>query len=344
MPRRPRKRAYWWADMPTEELLDVRLCDLELRIEGSALQRRVDRLYAELQRKKMRFRPYVWLSTDWFTPERTTGFAIPFYLAHPRLTRIERSQMLEAEGSTADWCMRLLRHETGHALDNAYRLHHRKIWRETFGYYSEPYRSDYRPRPSSKNFVQNLGHWYAQSHPAEDYAESFAVWLMPRSSWRRTYEGWPALNKLETLNELLQDLRRAKPKVRTRDRPESLPRVKRTLREHYACKKADYHKPQTWTHDRELSWLFTEPSPAFRRERAATFLHRMCNELRTRVSSLTGHHRYVVDQALHAMITRCKELDLRLMRSRQQTRLGSAVLLTMITLTYANGRKPVFRR
>ena len=344
MPRRSRKHAYWWTELPTEELLDVRLCDLKLRIEGSALQGRIDRLHGELHRKKLRFRPYIWLSTDWFTPERTTGFAVPFYLAHPRLARMEHSQMLEAEGSTADWCMRLLRHETGHAIDNAYRLHHRKVWRETFGYYSEPYRPDYRPQPSSKKFVQNLGNWYAQSHPAEDYAESFAVWLMPRSKWREQYQGWPALQKLETLDSMLHEIQSQRPKISTRDRPESLPRVKLTLREHYELKKADYHKPQSWTHDRELSWLFSEPCTVTRRERAATFLQRMCNELRGRVSSLTGHHRYVVDQALHAMITRCKELDLRVMRSRQQTRLGAAVLLTMITLTYARGRKPLFRR
>ena len=117
---------------------------------------------------------------DWFTPEGSTGFAIPFYLAHPRLLRLEHTQMLEAEGSTHDWCMKLLRHETGHAIDNAYRLHRRKDWRETFGRYSEPYHSDCRPEPQSKDYVQNLGYWYAQSHPAEDYAESFAVWLTPR--------------------------------------------------------------------------------------------------------------------------------------------------------------------
>jgi len=344
VPRRRSNPATWWAKLPTNELLDVRLRDLGLRIEGTALQHRIERLCNELRRKKLRFRPYVWLSTDWFTPDGTTGFAVPFYLAHPRLVRLEHDQMLEAEGSTADWCMKLLRHETGHAIDNAYRLHRRKTWRETFGRYGEPYLADYRPRPDSRDYVQNLGYWYAQSHPAEDYAESFAVWLLPRSRWRKDYHGGPARAKLESLDELMQEVASERPKVSTRDRPDSLPRLKTTLREYYDHKKANYNKLQTWSHDRELCWLFSEPGPAVRRERAAVFLHQSRNELRARVSSLTGHYRYVVDQALSAMIVRCRELDLRLTRSRQQTRLGAAVLLTMITITFSRGRKPQFRR
>jgi hypothetical protein len=342
--RRRGRRAPWWARLTAEELLDVRLCDLGLGIAGTALQARLDLLADELGRAGLRFRPYVWLSTDWFTPDGSTGFAIPFYLAHPRLAALEHSQMLEAEGSTHEWCMKLLRHECGHALDNAYRLHRRRDWRETFGRYGEPYRDDYRVEPGSRDFVQNLGFWYAQSHPAEDYAESFAVWLASGSRWQKTYDGWPALQKLLRLDAMMRTVARQPQPVRTRDRPESLPQLRMTLREHYRRKKASYGPIRPWGHDRQLAWLFTKPAPGTRRELAATFLRGTRTDLVAKVSALTGHYRYVVDQALHAMIARCRERDLRLARSRPESRLGAAVLLTMLTLDLSRGRKPRFRR
>ena len=122
-------------------------------------------------------------------------------MAHPRLMRLERNQMLEVEGGTKTWCMRILRHEAGHAIDTAYRLHRRKSYKSTFGNYSDPYPEYYRPKPRSKKFVMHLEPWYAQSHPAEDFAETFAVWLMPRSRWRKKYEGWTALKKVELVDD-----------------------------------------------------------------------------------------------------------------------------------------------
>jgi hypothetical protein len=240
--------------------------------------------------------------------------------------------------------MKLLRHETAHAMDNAYRLHARADWRRTFGRYSAPYRTAYQVRPTSKHYVQHLGAWYAQSHPAEDYAESFAVWLAPNSRWQKTYEGWPALKKLQQLDKILRDIGDLPPPVRTRDRVESLPRLSMTLRDFYRRKKASYGPQQPWRHDRELRLLFDDPSATARRERAATFLRRERVDLRTKVSALTGQYRYVVDQALDAMTARCKELDLRLSRPRDQARLGAAVLSTMVTLALSRGYKPRFRR
>ncbi|MBM4062779.1 MAG: hypothetical protein FJ265_17040 [Planctomycetes bacterium] len=343
MARRTR-RTPWWAELPAEELLDVRLCDLGLSLPGTALQRRIDRLYGELRRAGLVFRPYVWLSTDWFTPEGSTGFAVPFYLAHRRLVRLEHAMMFEAEGSKHAGCMKLLRHEAAHAFDNAYRLHARGDWRRTFGNYSAPYRAAYRANPQSRDFVQNLGMWYAQSHPAEDYAESFAVWLAPLSRWQKAYAGWPALQKLRALERMVQDVGDLPPAVSSRDRPESLPRLKLTLREHYKKQQASYAMTEPWHHDREIALVFDPPETTASRVRAAAFLRSQRRNLRAKVSSLTGQHRYVVDQALDAMRQRCKELDLRLSRPRGEAQLGAAVLATMVTLGLARRRRPRFRR
>ena len=121
------------------------------------------------------------------------GIAIPFYLAHPRLMRLERRFMHEVEGGNDKWLMRILRHEAGHAIDTAFGLRRRKRGADAFGNASRRYPSRYSPRPGSRHFVLHLGHWYAQSHPTEDFAETFAVWLPPRSRWRSQYAGWPAL-------------------------------------------------------------------------------------------------------------------------------------------------------
>jgi len=169
------------------QLLELRLCDLPVRLERSLVHRRVKRLYGELQHRGLPFRPHVWLSSEWFAPDGVPGIAIPFYLAHPRLEKLEKKQMLEVEGGSELACMRILRHEAGHAIDSAYRLHFRKDWRKVFGSYAQPYPESYRPRPHSRNYVLHLDSWYAQSHPAEDFAETFAVWLTPNSRWRQRY-------------------------------------------------------------------------------------------------------------------------------------------------------------
>src|SRR5690242_17443723 len=192
-----------WADLPDEQLLDLRFSELGLQIEGSWLDARVTMLHDELAARGLTFQPHYWLSAEWFTPDGVPGIAMPFYLAHPRLMRLEKAQMLEVEGGTPEWCLQILRHEAGHAFDNAYEL--RKLRRRVraFGRPSTPYPDFYLPKPYSKSFVLHLDSWYAQSHPDEDFAETFAVWLSPDSDWRVRYAEWPALRKLETMDGLM---------------------------------------------------------------------------------------------------------------------------------------------
>lgn len=229
-----------WYALSDAELLESRLCDLDLHLEESPLAPRLARLHAELARAGLRFRPHTWLSTDWFTPHGVPGFAIPFYLAHPRLTRLERRYGEGAEGVNQRECLQLLRHETGHAIDNAYHLHRRASWREHFGPFSAPYRLRYRARPGDLAFVQHLAGCYAQSHPGEDFAETFAVWLTPRSGWRRRYAGKPALRKLRYVEAIMAEISSRPQPCRTREHTDSLAKLRYTLAEHYRRRHARY--------------------------------------------------------------------------------------------------------
>jgi hypothetical protein len=103
--------------------------------------------------------------------------------------------------------MRILRHEAGHVIDNAFQLRRRLHRRRTFGLPSVPYPEFYSPKPYSKSYVLHLDSWYAQSHPDEDFAETFAVWLTPTSQWRQRYAGWSALKKLECMDVLMTSIR-----------------------------------------------------------------------------------------------------------------------------------------
>src|SRR5688572_30681269 len=191
------------AALPEERLLDLRICSLPVRIEGTWLEAQVAQLHRELKDRGLKFEPRCYLADEWLTPEGEPEIGIPFYLAHPRLVALERKMMLEAEGETPEWCMKLLRHECGHALSYAFDLNKRKAWQAVFGSSSEPYEDTYRYRPYSKSFVRHLNYHYAQYHPDEDWCETFAVWLTPGLDWRRQYAGWKALDKLVFVDELM---------------------------------------------------------------------------------------------------------------------------------------------
>jgi hypothetical protein len=333
---RPRARisASEWASWDDERLLDLRLCDLDLRIEGSGLEERIAELNTELEARGIRFRPHFWLSDEWFCPDGVPGIAIPFYLAHPRLARLELSQMLEVEGGTRDWCLRILRHETGHALENAYHLRRRHGRQERFGRSSEPYPEDYAPKPYSKSFVVHLDSWYAQSHPDEDFAETFAVWLTPDSDWRALYADWPALRKLEYVDELMKRIAGRHAPVTTRRTPWSLASLRRTLRVHYRRKRRHYRLDESNFYDQDLRRLFSDAAEHASHVTAARFLTRIRREVRRRVHRWTGQRLYVIDQVLGNMVDRCAELGLRLAGSEEEARLEFTTLLTARTVSH----------
>jgi len=244
--------------MTDRQLLDLRLCDIPLKIRGTPLEHRVQKLYRELETRSLKFRPHTWLAEEWFTPDGIAGFAIPFYLAHPRLIKLEREQMLEVEGASEAECMKILRHEAGHAIDNAFRLHARRSWTDTFGSYRVPYPEWYQPQPGSRDYVLNLDAWYAQAHPAEDFAETFAVWLKPGDRWHGQYDGWGAQRKLEFVNHIMTGLIDRTPPRSARREIEPLSSITKTLREHYRRKRAYYTINWPASYEQNLYRVFSK--------------------------------------------------------------------------------------
>lgn len=328
-PREPR-----WVHYDDQKLLQMRICDLDLRIKGSEIEVRIERLYEELAGRNLNFRPHFWFSEEWFCPDGIPGIAVAFCLAHPRLMRLEKKQMLEVEGGTEEWCMRILRHEAGHAIDNAYGLHRRKSWRSMFGKYTQPYPDTYQPRPYSKSYVLHLDPWYAQSHPAEDFAETFAVWLKPRSRWRTQYEGWPARKKLEYVDALMEEIDGKKPLVSSRKTVDKVDTLRTTLAEHYAAKRARYSVDLPTYYDRELRRLFSDAPEHRSKPSASGFLRRIRPELRQMVARWTGQYQYTIDQILGDIIQRCRELNLRLAHSERQARKDALAMVTAQTMNY----------
>jgi hypothetical protein len=327
-----KKRQPRWASWPDDRLLKVRLMDLKLPMRGTWLSDRLHELQDEMREKGLKVRPHGWLSSEWFSPSDTPGIAFPFYLAHPRLMRLERRMISDVEGGTRSECMRILRHEAGHVMQHSYALHRERRWQRLFGRSSTRYPSYYRPDPASRDFVQHLRLWYAQSHPDEDFAETFAVWLTPRSNWRKRYEGWPVFKKLQYVDELMAGLAKRKPVLTRRIEVEPLRSLRTTLEEHYAKKLEHYSVEAPRVYDRDLLRIFSM-SPRHRKSPAATaFIRHHRQAIRRLVSKWTGEYQLTIDQVLDEMIERCRVLRLRAVGPARQLRTDFTVLLTAKTV------------
>jgi hypothetical protein len=326
------RRKFAWAALPDAELLELRLKDLKIKVEGTWLEDCLRSLYDELEERGIRVRPHAWISSEWFSPENTPGIAIPFYLAHPRLMRLEKKMIIDVEGATWSGCMGILRHEAGHVVQHSYQLHRRRQWQQLFGPSSKRYPRYYRPNPASRHFVQHLRLWYAQSHPDEDFAETFAVWLRPRSNWRARYAGWPALKKLEYIDELMAEIAGQRPLLTHRERIDPLSQLTETLGEHYKKKLALYAFDTPKTYDRELRRLFSAEPRHHRSEAASSFIRRNRARVRELVAKGTGEYQLTLDAVLDDMVARCRELNLRAVGSERKLFMDFTVLLTAKTM------------
>src|SRR5215211_7268137 len=246
-----------WANLTDEELVERKIAHLGLKIEGTEVEPLIKQLYEELSAKGLTFHPPCHIGDEWFVPVGIPAIFIPFFLVHERLRKLERRMMLEVEGETPGWFMKLIRHEAAHACAYAYQFFKKRAWQRVFGRSSNDDTPQfYRPRPYSRSYVVHLDDWYAQSHPDEDFAETFAVWLTPNLDWRERYKGWKALQKLEYLDELMRSIAGKPPVHQPEYRVQDHNCLNIKLKTHYAKKRKLYEDIYPDFYDQDLKRLF----------------------------------------------------------------------------------------
>jgi len=320
------------------ELLNRRICDLNLKIPGSPVEPYVQKLRREMEVRGFRFKPEIYLTDCWGCPDRSPAIGVPFYLADRRLSRIEKEQSGELEDGTR--IMALLRHEAGHAVNYAYRLWKRPSWEEIFGPFKRPYRDIFRPDRSSRDYVKHLlifpyGRTYAQKHPDEDFAETFAVWLTPRSGWRTVYRRWPAIRKLVYVDRLMKEIRRRPPENRKVRFLKPAPEMCMLLADHYGKLAEGYRRAARGYVDDKLRDVFAPSRGRVLRPAAELFRKRHAGLL-DRIVLWSKLSEAEAEAILHKLETRSAALKLQYAPGREGERLlDIAALAVALAMDYA---------
>jgi hypothetical protein len=324
-----------WANLSDDELLEKRISQLGLKLEGTELQPLVQRLYDELTQKGLALHPPCHLGDEWFVPVGVPAIFVPFFLAHERLRKLERKMMLEVEGETPEWFMKLIRHEAAHAYFYAFQLQKKTKWRRTFGATSaEETPQFYRPRPYSRSYVMHLDDWYAQSHPDEDFAETFAIWLTPGLDWRERYQGWKALQKLEYVDELMRSLAGKPPIHQPEYRVADHDCLNVKLKTYYARKRKLYEDSYPDFYDNDLRQLFAARADGEGHVKASVYLRHHRRQLRDAVCQWTNEKKYRVNKLLVRLIDRCDQLDLYIKAYDPKQNLQASAYITTLVMNY----------
>lgn len=321
-------------NLTDEEILNLRICDLPIGIKDTWIEKCIEELYRELNLKGIGFKPPCYLADEWLTPDNEPVIGIAFFLAHPKLIRLENRIMLEVEGGTKSWCLKLLRHETGHALNYAYKLYRRKKWQEVFGKFSKEYTDTYRFRPYSKNFVRHLEDYYAQYHPDEDFAETFAVWLDPHSDWKNQYKGWKALNKLNYVDKVISEIKNKHPLIPQGKKYWQASKLKIRLRNYYKKKREFWAEYFPDFHDSNLKKIFSLDLSVNEGLPAVQILKKYRKNILDSVSLWTGEKKYVIDNLLKTLSERCKDLNLKANEPETDTCIKISIYTTVLIMNY----------
>ena len=269
--------------------------DLGLKIEGTELEPVIAEFQSELEDAGIcRVRPRLYLSTEWGVPFGTVAIAIPFYLARRDLAELHAERTGLVEGLGRRDLLRYLRHEMGHVVNYAYKLYEREDWVRLFGPITRPYREEYSPEPFSRRYVRHLPGWYAQKHPDEDWAETFAVWMTPGLDWRAEYGGWlEALAKLEYCDRVMRELCAVEPPVTADELDEDVSEISYTLDQFYHAWEAEADLPpgldgslKTIFEDWGTPEDFSTNAP---RRPASDLIRRLARDLPADVYRWTGH-------------------------------------------------------
>lgn len=317
-----------------QEILGKPIRELGLKLEGSPLERFVQQLYRELEAKGLKkFRPQCYLTDEWGCPSGEPVIGIPFYLADPKLARLEK-EMNDLEDSRQ--IMMYLRHEAGHAINYAYALYKTPEWKEIFGPFRRPYRDLYRPVPFSRNFVRHMEGWYAQKHPDEDFAETFAVWLTPRSRWRERYKNWPAMQKLRYVDRMARRLGGADPVRPQGDTDITVEEMDATVAEFYERALSEQPSPGELALDTDLEDIFNvSPRKQKGVRPAADLLRENRQSLVQKLTYWTGVQRPLVKKLVESIENRVADLKLNAEIQREKEYLTEiTVYATALAMNY----------
>ena len=325
------------AEMSDADILKLRFKNISLSISGTEIEENINRLYQELEAKGLSFRPQIFLGDEWFSPEGMNSIAVPFYLVNTRLKNLEKSLMLEVEGDDPEWFMKLLRHEAGHCFDHCYRFSKRKKWSAVFGSPSREYQPEtYRPQPYSKSYVKHLERWYAQAHPDEDFAETFAVWLRPNTDWKKEYQKWPgALTKLNYVQKLAGESVKLKNYAEKGRPPSAVANLTSTLAKYYQKRRRENADDYPDFYDTDLKKIFNGEASLSKREFSASrFMNRHRKAIVSTVAWATHERKFTIDAFVRRLSERAEKLELRLGKSDTQTIMEVASFLTSLVKNY----------
>jgi hypothetical protein len=324
-----------WHALDDDPLLDPKISQLGLSLPGTPLQPLIEQLYAELTAKGLTYHPPCHVGDEWFVPVGIPAIFVPFFLVHERLRRLEAKMMLEVEGDNPEWFMRLIRHEAAHAYAYAFQLFRKRKWQRIFGKSSNDVTPEfYRPRPYSHSYVVHLDDWYAQSHPDEDFAETFAVWLTPGLDWRTRYRGWKALQKLEYVDELMRSLAGQTAPYQPGYREKDFNCLNQKLKTYYAKKRKQNEDTYPDFYDRDLRQLFAGAPEAGPALKASTWLRARRRRLMDAVCEATNEKKYRVHKLLSRLIDRCDALDLHLSPGDATPDMPVAAYVTTLVMNY----------
>ena len=316
--------------------MGLHLGDLNLSLASSEVEAPVAQLCYELRRRGLPDKIKFWVADEWFCPDGVMGIALPFYLLHPRLKELEEKQIGAIDGDGYEDIMKILRHEAGHALDNGFHLRKKKRRQQLFGPSILKYPKSYKASKFSRRFVRNLVGGYGQSHPDEDFAETFAVWLDPRSAWRRRYNGWPALDKLHYMDVLMKSLKGKAPfsSVLSRGPYQPLHSQNLTLGDYFVEKKRRFRKNAARHLDHQLLGLTCRR----RGEPLAQMLISSKKKLQSNLSLGLGLPRYRAGEIIRDMSQRSRELGVKLPDNARKRSRGDHLLdlVTAFGLEWTN--------
>jgi len=339
--------AFEKAPPEVRQLLPVPIRELGLSLERSPVAPLVEKLYAELDANGIHhFRPRCYLSDEWGCPSEEPVIGIPFYLGDPRVARVE-AVVNDVEDERE--IMMYLRHEAGHAFNYAYELFRTDEWHALFGSFRRPYRDNFPFVPFSHDYVRHIAGWYAQKHPDEDFAETFAVWLDPDSDWQRRYAGWGAMRKLLYVDRVAREAGDRPPVHAAGETDITVEEMEQTVEDFYRQRDVDESRlVDSLALDADLTDIFVEPRRR-REERqyrdAAELIAEHRRDLVDKINYWTGVRRTLVRALVQAIERRVAELGLAADIQRSRTEMMElTVYVTSVAMTFLTGNRRLRHR